>query len=52
MSLKICLPVAQVCVCTAEDYLTNSVIDLSWQPRRAFEVIAVVEERWLKNGFL
>lgn len=39
----VCLPVAQVYVCTAEVYLTNSVIDLSWEPSEAFEVFTVAE---------
>lgn len=38
------LLVAQVCVCTAEVYITNGVIDLSWEPCKAFEVFTVGDQ--------
>lgn len=40
---NVCLPVAQVYVCTAEVYITNILLDLSWEPREAFEVFTVDE---------
>lgn len=45
---SVCLPVTQVCVCTAGIYITNSMMELSWEPSKTLKPLLL----WNNGGYI